>query len=130
MRSLRSPSGDSWFLARDPATGTTFVRHQANASSGGHVTVIELGGFLSGPQNPEHNALLRLIGASILNPQEDEADDEPPAANTRGEWSDGELDELGNMLVRGLSIEEIARSLRRDTVEVRDKVAEIGRACR
>jgi hypothetical protein len=34
------------------------------------------------------------------------------------------------MLVRGLSIEEIARLLRRDHREVRDKVAEVGRACR
>jgi hypothetical protein len=34
------------------------------------------------------------------------------------------------MLVRGLSIEEIARFLRRDHREVRDKVAEVERACR
>jgi DNA-binding NarL/FixJ family response regulator len=34
------------------------------------------------------------------------------------------------MLVRGLSIEEIARRLGRDNREVRDKVAEVGRACR
>ena len=27
----RSPNGDTWFLARDPATSTAFVRHQANA---------------------------------------------------------------------------------------------------
>jgi DNA-binding NarL/FixJ family response regulator len=40
------------------------------------------------------------------------------------------LTELGNMLVRGLSIEEIARRLRRDHGDVRDKVAEVGRACR
>src|SRR4051795_1030160 len=31
----RSPNGDTWFLARDPMTGLAFVRHQANASSGG-----------------------------------------------------------------------------------------------
>jgi hypothetical protein len=31
---------------------------------------------------------------------------------------------------RGLSIEEIARLLRRDHGEMRDKVAEVGRACR
>jgi hypothetical protein len=42
----RSPNGDTWFLARDPATGMVFVRHQANAPSGGHVTDIELGAFL------------------------------------------------------------------------------------
>src|SRR2546423_5556097 len=44
----RSPNGDSWSLARDPATGSAFVRHQANAPSGGHVTDIEKGGFLHG----------------------------------------------------------------------------------
>ena len=126
----RSPNGDSWCLARDPATGTAFVRHQANAPSGGHVTDLELGAFLVGPRNPEHEALLRLIGASILDPHGAEADDEPPAANTRGEWSDGELNELGDMLVRGVPMEEIARRLRRDYGEVRDKVAEVGRACR
>jgi hypothetical protein len=125
----RSPNRDTWFLARDPATGTAFVRHQANASSGGHVTNIELGAFLSGPQNPEHEALLRVIGASLLDPQGAVAEVEP-AENVGREWSDGELNELGNMLVRGLSIEEIARRLRRDHGEVRDKVAEVGRACR
>ncbi len=133
MRQLyRSPNGDSWFLARDPATGSAFVRHQANAPSGGHVADVELGAFLSGPRNPEHEALLRLIGAWILDPHGAEAEDEPPAENAgrEREWSDGELKELGNMLVRGLSIEEIARCLRRDYGDVRDKVAEAGRACR
>jgi hypothetical protein len=33
------------------------------------------------------------------------------------------------MLVRGLSIEEIARLLRRDHGEVRDKLVKVGRAC-
>jgi hypothetical protein len=41
----RSPNGDSWFLARDPATGLAVVRHQANAPSGGRVTDIEVGAF-------------------------------------------------------------------------------------
>jgi hypothetical protein len=69
----RSPNGDAWFLARDPATGAAFVRHQANAPSGGNVTDIELGAFLGGPRNPEHEELLRLIGSSILNPKGAEA---------------------------------------------------------
>jgi DNA-binding NarL/FixJ family response regulator len=94
------------------------------------VTDIELGAFLSGPQNPEHEALLRLIGASILDPRAAEAEDELLAENAGREWSEGELNELGNMLVRGLSIEEIARRLSRDHGNVRDKVAEVGRACR
>jgi hypothetical protein len=56
-----------------------------------------------------------------------EADDEPAAVDTRGEWSDAELKELGNMLVRGLSIEEITRRLRRDLGEVRDKIVSVAR---
>jgi hypothetical protein len=126
----RSPNGDSWFLVRDPATGSAFVRHQANAPSGGQVTDIDLVAFLGGPGSPEHEALLRLIGASIFNPRGAEADDEPLAVNTGREWSDAEMNALGEMLVRGVSIDEIARRLRRDKVEIRDKVAEVGRGCR
>jgi hypothetical protein len=125
-----SPNGDTWFLVRDPATGSAIVRHQANAPSGGQVTDIELGAFLSGPGSPEHEARLRLIGASILNPRGAKADDETPTVNTGTEWSDAEMKALGEMLVRGVSMEEIARRLRRDHREVRDKVAEVGRACR
>jgi len=124
----RRPNGDTWFLAHDPATGSAFVRHQANAPSGGQVTDIELGAFLSGPGSPEHEALLRLIGASILNPLGAEA--EPLAVNTGREWSDAEMNALGEMLVRGVSMDEIARRLRRDHGDVRDKVAEVGRGCR
>jgi hypothetical protein len=126
----RSPNGDTWFLAHDPATGSAFVRHQANASSGGQVTDVEIDEFLRGPQNPERDALLRVIGASMVNPQRAEAEDEPPGVNAGREWSEAELKELGNMLLRGVPIEEIARVLRRDDREVRDKVAEVGRACR
>jgi hypothetical protein len=73
------------------------------------VADIELGAFLSGPRNPEHEALLRLIGASILDPRGAEADDEPAAVNTGREWSDAELRngqlEL-NRAARGLSREQ------------------------
>jgi hypothetical protein len=126
----RSPNGDTWCLARDPMTGLAFVRHQANAASGGQVTDIEIGDFLSGPLHPEQEVLLRVIGASIVDPQCAAVEDEQPTANAEREWSDAELTQLGNMLVRGLSIEEIARLLRRDHGEVRDKVVEVGRACR
>jgi hypothetical protein len=71
-----------------------------------------------------------LIGTLIVDPQAVEAEDEPPEANTGRVWSAAELREMGNMLVRGLSIEEIGRLLRWDHREVRDKVAEVGRACR
>jgi hypothetical protein len=40
------------------------------------------------------------------------------------------MSELGDMLIRGPSIEEIAGLLRRDHGDVRDKVVEVGRACR
>ena len=40
------------------------------------------------------------------------------------------MNALGEMLVRGVSIDEIARRLRRDKIEVRDRVVEVGRACR
>jgi hypothetical protein len=126
----RSPNGDSWFLARDPATGLGIVRHQANASSGGQVTDVEIATFLGGPPHPEQEALLRVIGRLIVDPHGTAVEDEPPAADTRREWSDAELIQLGNLLVRGHSIEEIARILRRDHSEVRDKVADVGRACR
>ena len=126
----RGPNGDSWFLAHDPATGAAFVRHQANAPSGGHVTDIELAAFLSGPRNPEHEALLRLIGASILDPHVAGADSEAAAGNSGREWSGGEPNELGDMLVRGVPMEEIAHRLRRDHGNVQNKVVEIGQACR
>jgi hypothetical protein len=120
----RSPNGDTWFLARDPTTGLAFVRHQANASSGGQVTDVEIDDFLGGPQSPERDALLRVIGAFIVDPQGAEAE-ETSGVDAGREWSDAELTELGNMLVRGLSIEEIARVLRRDQGEVRDKIATV-----
>jgi hypothetical protein len=125
----RSPNGDTWFLARDPATGVGTVRHQANASSGGQVTDVEIATFLSGPLHPEQEALLRFIGASIVDPHGTAVEDDPPAADAGREWSDAELTQLGNLLVRGLSIEEIAQVLRRDRREVREKVADVGRAC-
>jgi hypothetical protein len=113
MRQLyRSPNGDTWFLARDPATGLAFVRHQANNASGGQVTDIDLDAFLNEPRHPQHEALLRLIGTLIVDPQAVDAEDQQSDVNTGREWSDAELRELGDMLLRGLSIEVIARLLR------------------
>ena len=122
---MSGPGNDAW-----PTTCLGFIRHQANASSGGRVTDIEIATVLSGPLHPEQKALLRVIGASIIDRHGTSVEDQPPAADTRREWSDAELDALGEMLVRGLSIEEIARSLRRDHREVRDKIVEVGQACR
>lgn len=62
----RSPNGDRWLVARDPAVERVFIRHQANAASGGRVSDIEIADFLGrGEHNPEHQALLRLIGTLV-----------------------------------------------------------------
>jgi hypothetical protein len=98
----RSPNGDTWFLARDPTTGSAFVRHQANASSGGQVTDVEIDEFLGGPQNPERDALLRLIGTSVVNPHGVGADGKL-AADTGREWSTAELKELGKPAAAAVS---------------------------
>ncbi len=94
------------------------------------MTEIEIGAFLSGPRNPEQDALMRLVGTLIRDPRDAGADDELSGAEIGREWSDAELSELGDMLLRGLSIEEIARLLQRNHPEIRDKIAEVGRACR
>lgn len=61
-----SPNGDRWLLCRDTETERVFVRHEPNASSGGQVSELDIGTFLSrGPLNPEHQALLRLIATLV-----------------------------------------------------------------
>jgi hypothetical protein len=60
-----SANGDRWYLAYDSATGA-FIRHEPNRASGGKVSNIEIGTFLSQPgQGPEKQELLRLIGTLI-----------------------------------------------------------------
>jgi hypothetical protein len=62
-----SPNGDRWFLVREPSGGV-FVRHEANASSGGHIEHIEVGAFLAGGRaGPEQQELLRLLGTLVEN---------------------------------------------------------------
>ena len=67
MRQLyHSSNGDRWYLARDPDSGRVFVRHRANLASGGRVTDLEVGAFLSqGNAAPEQRELLRLIGTLV-----------------------------------------------------------------
>jgi hypothetical protein len=56
-------------LCRNGTSGRAFVKHRANASSGGHETDIEIDDFLSrGPHTPEHQALLHLIEDGALTP--------------------------------------------------------------
>jgi hypothetical protein len=66
--------------ARDPDTGLAFVRHEAN-QSGGQVTDIEIGAFLSGPQNPHREALLCAIGSFIYG-SDAKSGDNQSAENT------------------------------------------------
>jgi hypothetical protein len=43
-----------------------FVRHEPNLASGGKISDIEIGAFLSrGSQSPEKQALLRLMGTLV-----------------------------------------------------------------
>ena len=64
----RSPSGESWYLGREPGDGRAFVIHQPNGPSGGRLSHIELGEFLRNAGGPEQQALLRLIGTLVLVP--------------------------------------------------------------
>ena len=65
----RSPNGDTWFLAREPADGRAFIIHQPNAPSGGQLSHMYLVIFLGKKANgPEHLALLRLIGTLVEIP--------------------------------------------------------------
>ena len=64
-----SANGDSWYLVHDPANARVFVRHEANVASGGAISDIDIGTFLSrGGHGPEKQELLRLIGALVDSP--------------------------------------------------------------
>lgn len=70
-----SSNGDRWLLLRNPSDGRSFVRHEANVVSGGHVTDIALSAFLAADRGtPEHRALWQLIGTLVEN------DDAKPTA--------------------------------------------------
>jgi hypothetical protein len=59
-----SPSGDRWYLIRDPS-GALFVRHEANVASGGQVEHEDIAAFLGRGAGPEQQELLRLIGTLV-----------------------------------------------------------------
>lgn len=72
-----SPNGDRWHLVRSPESGRVFVRHEPNRPSGGRVSHIEIGAFLSdGAHGPEHQALLRLIGTLVSSQHSERADND------------------------------------------------------
>jgi len=58
----KSENGDCWRLIQDISSGRVLVRHEANLSSGGHVTDMDVEEFLSrGGSGPEHVALQSLL---------------------------------------------------------------------
>lgn len=59
-----SPSGDRWYLIRDPS-GALFVRHEANLASGGHVEHEDIPAFLARGAGPEQQELLHLISTLV-----------------------------------------------------------------
>jgi hypothetical protein len=64
-----SPNGDRWFLCRNRASGNVFIRYEANPPSGGQLTDLGIGAYLSrGELDPEHQALLHLIGTLLGSP--------------------------------------------------------------
>jgi hypothetical protein len=61
-----SSNGDSWSLARDPASNLPVAKHRPNPSSGGQISYTSIGKFLrEGASGSEHQALLSLIGTLL-----------------------------------------------------------------
>ncbi len=81
-----SPNGDRWCLARDPGSARVFIKHKANLPSGGHVTDIEIGAFLSQGEGPEHQELLRLIGTLVDETADARSDRPRSAVLARKRW--------------------------------------------
>ena len=63
-----SANGDRWYLASGSAAGV-FIKHESNLASGGNISDIEIGAFLSqSGRGPEKQELLRLIGTLVTGP--------------------------------------------------------------
>jgi hypothetical protein len=62
----QSANGDTWSLVRDDTSGNPQVLHQPNQASGGQVSRIGIGDFMTrDPHGPQHAALLSLIGTLL-----------------------------------------------------------------
>jgi hypothetical protein len=60
-----SSNGDHWFLGRN-AMGEVAVIHEPSTASGGRISTMLIGTFLTpSNQGPEHQALRALIGTLI-----------------------------------------------------------------
>jgi len=91
--------------------------------------------ILPPPWHATHLPFSALHNAS--RPAEEEAEmshadvhDNSPEVENAKRWSDAELLKLGDMLLGNASIDQIARALRRDQREVRDKIVEVSGACK
>ena len=61
----RSSNGDVWYLAREDS-GRVYVGHEPNAASGGTSSRLDIATFLAtGPEGPQHQALLSMIGSLV-----------------------------------------------------------------
>jgi hypothetical protein len=66
----RSQNGDTWRLVRDAVSGQVFARHEANLSSGGHVTEIRVAEFLrQAGSGPEYAATRKPLESSAGAPE-------------------------------------------------------------
>jgi hypothetical protein len=62
----RSSNGDLWYLVRT-GTGRIYVEHQPNAASGGKSSCVDVATFLAtGPEGPQHQAVISLVGSLEL----------------------------------------------------------------
>ncbi len=114
----RSQNGDSWWLVRDDAQGRLTVRHEANRSSGGHVTELGISEFLNhSVPGPEHAALEALMaGAASGSPWAERTRHDPllaDAADRALSASTGHIPPGGIApLVPELDVTDLAASLR------------------
>jgi hypothetical protein len=88
----RSANGDCWSLMTDRVSGRKFVRHEANPSSGGHLTDTDVEGFLAiGGSGPEFVALRDMLTPSsdddvaTRGPDRGNNQSRPPAVGSPGQ---------------------------------------------
>jgi hypothetical protein len=62
----RSSNGDQWDLVREPGSEALLVRHRPNKASGGVPSTMGIDEFLSEGHGPQHEALLRVLGSSLV----------------------------------------------------------------
>lgn len=65
----RSSNGDVWYLVRNP-DGRVYVQHEPTQVSGGKSSCLDVATFLAtGPEGPQHQAIISLIGSLVDDEQ-------------------------------------------------------------